>query len=143
MNERESMLWPKGLKKTKQRLDVMEALCEADKPLSVQEIAAELVLRGNPIWLSTIYRVLETLINHGLIQKSAVSESGTALYETGVKHRHYAVCVSCKSVIELEGCPIDSFLTDLDSKSFHIVGHKLQISGFCGDCFLKQSHQGY
>lgn len=130
--------WPKELKKTKQRLDLIEALCEAENPLSVQEISAELLRRGNPMWLSTIYRVLETLMKHGVIQKSAVSDSGTALYEIGAEHRHYAVCVGCKCVIELKGCPIESLLPDLQEKSFHVVGHKLQISGFCGDCYLKR-----
>lgn len=136
MGRNEPLSWPKGLKRTKQRLVIIEALCETEKPLSVQEISVELLRRGNPMWLSTIYRVLETLIKHGIIQKSAMSDGGTALYEIGDEHRHYAVCVGCKSVIELEGCPIESILPGLQAKSFHVVGHKLQISGFCDNCYL-------
>lgn len=139
MDRHEPLIWPKGLKKTKQRFDIIEALYGAEKPLSVQEISAELLRRETPMWLSTIYRVLETLMSHGIIQESATRESGTALYEIGDKHRHYAVCVGCKGVIELEGCPLESFLPDLQAKSFHVVGHKLQISGFCDDCYLKQN----
>lgn len=139
MSRHEPLSWPKELKKTKQRFEIIEALCEAEKPLSVQEISAELLRRGNPMWLSTIYRVLETLIKHGIIQESAMHDSGTSLYEIGDEHRHYAVCVGCKSVIELEGCPIESFLPDLQAKSFHVVGHKLQISGFCDNCYIKKN----
>lgn len=141
MNGRKLLPWPKDVKKTKQRLEIIEALHEAEKPLSAQEISAELMRSGNPMWLSTVYRVLETLMKHGMIQKSAVNESGTALYEIGDEHRHYAVCVGCKSIVEIKGCPIESFLPDLTAKSFHVIGHKLQISGFCCDCYMKQERE--
>lgn len=137
MNEHKSAAWPKDIKKTKQRLEIIETLREADKPLSVQEISSVLLRKGNPMWLSTVYRVLETLTQHGMIQKPAVSESGTVLYELGSGHRHYAVCVGCQSVVEIAGCPIETVLPDLRAKNFRVIGHKLQISGFCGECSIK------
>ncbi len=130
--------WPSGLKKTKQRLDVLEALLLSDKPQDVQELYSFLEKSGNTMWLSTIYRVLETLLEHGLIQKSAVHENGTSLYEIGDAHHHYAVCVECKQIIEIQGCPLTDFLPSLQDKNFHVIGHKLQISGYCGSCYAKQ-----
>lgn len=141
MNRHELRPWPKDVKKTKQRLEIIKALNEAERPLSAQEISAEILKRGSPMWLSTVYRVLETLMKHGMIQKSAVNDSGTALYELGDEHRHYAVCIDCKRVIEIMGCPIERFLPDLRAKSFHILGHKLQISGLCDDCYLKHERE--
>lgn len=127
-------LWPKGIKKTKQRAEVLDALCEAGRPVNAQEISAMLENRGSQMWFSTIYRVLDTFLEHGTIRRADVDKDGMAMYELNDGHRHYAVCVGCRKIIEIHGCPLESFMPDLQDKSFHVVGHKLQISGFCGDC---------
>lgn len=140
MDTHDKISWPDGLKKTKQRLEIFEALCESQKPVNVQELSALLERRGNPMWFSTIYRVLDTLLAHGIIQKTAVHESGMAVYELGDAHRHYAVCVGCRRILAIQSCPLDGFLPELQDKNFHVLGHKLQISGYCGECYGKQGN---
>lgn len=138
MSANDRPLWPKGLKKTRQRLLIFEALCESDKPISARELCSLLEQRGTSIWLSTIYRVLDTLLAHGMIQKAAVHEDGMALYVPGDAHRHYAVCMGCRRVIVMRGvCPLDYLTPDLLEEGFHVFGHKLQISGYCGECYLR------
>lgn len=139
MNAHEKMLWPDGLKKTKQRLEIFETLCKSQRPVDVQELSALLERRGNPMWPSTIYRVLDTLLAHGIIQKTAVHESGMAVYELGDSHRHYAICVGCKQILAIQGCPLDGFLPELQDENFHVLSHSLQISGYCGECRRKNS----
>ncbi len=128
--------WPDSLKKTKQRLAVFEALLEADKPVGARELSAILERRGEPLWYSTIYRALESLLLHGVVQKTAVLDGGAALYELGEAHRHYAVCLGCSRAIPLKSCPLEHDLPELDD--FHVVGHRLQVSGYCGECYQQK-----
>lgn len=139
MSDLSTIVWPKGLKKTKQRLEILEALFESGKPMSARELYLILEKRGSPQWLSTIYRSLDTLLAHGAIQKAAVHENGMSVYEIGNSHRHYAVCGSCQSIMPINGCPLESVIPQFVDKDFHVMGHSLQISGYCGDCYDKLS----
>ena len=127
--------WPGGLKKTKQRALVMNALQKAGKPLSAQELFDLLHKSGNPLWFSTIYRALDAFLEHGAIRKAAVREDGVSVYEINGGHRHYAVCIGCERAVALRTCPLESFARDL--QGFHVVGHRLQISGYCDSCYSK------
>lgn len=127
--------WAGGLKRTKQRVLVLDVLERAELPLSAPEIAAELARRGAPVWLSTIYRVLETFVEAGTVQKTVVLENGAAVYELCAHaHRHYAVCLRCRRIIPLEECPLERLEPRLCERDFHITGHRLQMYGFCGGC---------
>jgi len=129
--------WAPELKKTRQRRLVLETLERAEGPVAATDITARLAQAGTPVWLSTVYRVLDTFVEHGMLQKTTVLESGAAVYELCGSHRHYAVCVVCRKIIPLHGCPLDSFRPELGER-FHITGHRLQIYGVCGGCEKNQ-----
>lgn len=135
MSRSEKILWPPALKKTAPRLLILDAFCASDKPLTAPALSALLERQGTPVWLSTVYRVLDLFSEHGILIKTALHENGMAIYELNDGHRHYAVCVACKRVIAMHGCPLESFMPDLQEKNFHILGHKLQMYGYCGECY--------
>jgi len=127
--------WALGLKKTRQRQLVWEALENAEAPVTVPDISARLERLGTPVWLSTIYRILDQFVERGLLLKIIVTENGQAMYEINDhNHRHYAVCLACNKIIPLEHCPVESFRPQLEGESFQITGHRLQMYGFCKGC---------
>lgn len=128
--------WPDGLKKTKTRVAVLQALAVADRPLTAVEIAAR--TGEKPVWLSTVYRVLDIFEQHGMVLKTPVMESGIAIYELAGGHRHYAVCLGCNRVITLENCPLENFLPRLSEQDFQVVGHRLQMYGYCTSCAIQK-----
>lgn len=128
-------VWPQAVKRTKQRCLVLAVLEAADMPVTALDISARLEKQGNPVWLSTIYRILDTFSEHGMAQKAAVLENGMAIYECSTRaHRHYAVCVVCHKVIAIHDCPLESYSPLLQEQNFHVLGHKLQMYGYCGEC---------
>ena len=131
--------WPAGLKKTKQRALVMGALEKAGKPVSAQELYGILAKNGNPLWFSTIYRALDAFLAHGAVQKTDMRENGIAVYEAGGGHRHYAVCIGCERTVPLRACPLDG----CNLPGFHVVGHRLQISGYCDNCYAAYSQLAF
>ena len=133
-------VWPAGIRKTKQRLGVFSVLEKAERPLSAQEIFARAQTEDASVWLSTVYRILDHMVSEGLAVKTAVMDSGTALYElSGGSHRHYAVCVNCHRVIELTNCPMEKFVPEIAESDFRVLGHRVEMYGYCKDCDKKLS----
>jgi len=134
-----SSVWPAGVRKTKQRLCVFSVLENAKRPLSAQEIFSRAQAEDASVWLSTVYRILDHLVGEGLAVKTAVMDSSTALYELSGGHRHYAVCVNCHRVIELTNCPMEKFVPEIAENDFRVLGHRVEMYGYCRDCDKKLS----
>jgi Fur family ferric uptake transcriptional regulator len=127
--------WPEGLKRTKQRERVMEALLAAGRPVSAMDIAMKIESEGGGAWLSTVYRALECFVEHGMVSRVAVTGSDMALYEpTRAGHHHYAVCVDCHRIIPIAKCPVGHFQPELPEDGFTVTGHNLEVFGHCKDC---------
>lgn len=139
MNKNQSA-WPSGIKKTKQRKCVLDVLDAAETPLSAAEIFDKARSEDASVWLSTVYRTLDCFVNEGLAVKTTVMDSGTALYELNRnRHRHYAVCVNCHRVVELTNCPMEKFEPELAESDFRVLGHRIEMYGYCKDCDKKMS----
>ncbi|MDR1246555.1 MAG: transcriptional repressor [Clostridiales Family XIII bacterium] len=127
--------WPPGIKRTKQREAVLSVLERADGPLSAVDIRARTESDGDGVWLSTVYRILETFVNKGIVQRLAIMTGDMAVYELNRSgHRHYAVCVGCRKIISMDNCPMERFIPELADGAFRVTGHNLEVYGYCGDC---------
>jgi len=65
-----SFVWPQGLKRTKPREAVMGELEKASLPVTALYLFEKLQQGKDPIWLSTIYRVLESFVGKNAVVKS-------------------------------------------------------------------------
>lgn len=127
--------WPAGIKRTRQREGVLTVLKQANQPLSAAEICSKLEEYGEKAWLSTVYRILELFVEHKIAVKINVLNSGTAIYELNRdKHKHYAVCIGCNKMIGMHNCPMIECIPELDEQNFRVLGHNLEVFGFCEDC---------
>lgn len=130
--------WPAGIKKTKQRKGVLSILERAQKPLSAADICSEMEKEGDTVWLSTVYRILELFVKKGVVTKASIMNSEMAVYELNrFQHRHYAVCMSCRKILTMDNCPMEKFIPKLEDEDFHVMGHNLEVFGFCKDCDSK------
>jgi Fur family ferric uptake transcriptional regulator len=127
--------WPAGVKKTRQRQAVLAVLQQADQPLSALDLRARAAAAGQDISLSTIYRILEYLEKKGVTTRAELARSERALYELNrFRHKHYAVCVSCRKIIKMDNCPMENFIPHIAEKDFRVTGHSVEIYGYCRDC---------
>lgn len=141
----ENIKWPDGIKWTKQRKDIFEVLRLATKPLSAhdiyQEILKDTAIDKSNFAISTVYRSLAIFEEKGLVEKSILLGSDTAVYElTEGKHKHYAVCLSCHKLVPLKHCPFEHVKHDhMESEDgdFVVTGHKLELYGYCKECTVK------
>ncbi|SHI23374.1 Fur family transcriptional regulator, ferric uptake regulator [Sporobacter termitidis DSM 10068] len=128
------IVWPEGLKKTKQRDAVVKILESAEAPLSAPDIYAQIEKDGQAVWLSTVYRILELFTEKGLVTKTPVLDGDMAYYELRRHdHRHYAVCVDCHKIVPIQDCPMTGFEPKI-SDDFRVLGHRIEMYGYCKDC---------
>lgn len=127
-----------GIKKTKQRAALLEILEDAESPLTASQIHELYRQKDSCACLSTTYRTLEMFTEKGIVSKLISMDNATATYELDTHmHKHYAVCRGCKKMIDLECCPIEHTEVKTSDGSFHVTGHRLEVYGYCDDCYLR------
>jgi Fur family transcriptional regulator, ferric uptake regulator len=129
------LLAAKGLRVTRQRLQVLETLADERDDATAQQIHARLRGRGQRIGLATVYRTLALLGELGVVDSLAHSPGELCYRLCGDGHHHHLVCSSCHRVVELVDCEIDAWLDEVATDhGFVATGHQLEVTGVCASC---------
>lgn len=127
--------WPSGIKRTKPRECMLSALENAEKPLSAMELCIEIQKTKQSVSLSTIYRSLELFVAKGTVTKLTIMHNELAVYELNrSQHKHYAVCLGCHKALPISYCPMEKLLPKMINDDFKVLGHNLEVYGYCRDC---------
>ncbi len=121
---------------TKQKQIILSILNKTDRPMSINEIYAKVVLILPKIAKSTIYRNIDALLNQNLIDKYHLNDNEIfyRIKMNSQEHKHFVICSDCKKVFNLPICPIHELENAMDEEGFIIKDHQIQISGICKDC---------
>ncbi len=136
------LLKDRGLKVTRQRLMVLEAIASRpDEHLTAEEIFALVKVDSPDIGLATVYRTIQLLNELHLIDRINFDD-GFVRYEMGTvsdceqkHHHHHLICMKCGKVISFR----DDLLEELEERitattGFFIVDHEVKLYGFCKEC---------
>lgn len=132
-----------GLKNTRHRKAILDVLKLCGRPLTTEEIYNEMKDNDISVNMSTVYRALKSLSDKNLITKLVLSNETKTLYEINKKkHCHYLICLGCKKIVPIERCALDKgYEKDLKKETgFTVVGHNLEIYGYCPDCEPKKDN---
>lgn len=114
---------------------ILELLAKAARPMDASELLLAMRDKGFSIWLSTVYRNLESLEQANLIENCRLPGSDSLRYSfRRGGHLHYAVCLSCHKMLPLPSCPLAEINPFLDEEGFRLSGHKIELYGLCRDC---------
>lgn len=132
-----------GLKNTLQRDLVYHSLHDIVRPITAEEIHRYLKENKHDISLSTIYRILDIFLQKGIITKLILPDSDSLLYELSKKeHGHHLICLKCKRIIHIPGCPLGNYETKITEEAkFKVIRHQLDLYGYCEDCIKKSIHE--
>ncbi len=123
-----------GLRTTKQRLAVLEALARRDDAVTAQELHQELLRRDERTGLATVYRTLAALAEAGELD-TFQREGEQAFRLCGTDHHHHLVCESCGSVQEVAGDEVETWVARTARRhEFRVTGHRADIFGVCRSC---------
>lgn len=124
-----------GLRPTRQRTAVLEAISSVDDFRSAQELHDLLAQRGESVGLATVYRTMQLLAEHGEVD-ALRREDGEAVYRRCSRtHHHHLVCRHCGSTVEVEGPAVERWTSAIAGEhGFTEVSHDLEIFGTCPTC---------
>lgn len=131
-----------GLKVTKQRLLVLEALASCpDKHLTAEEIYEIVKVEYPEIGLATIYRTIQLLSELHLVDKINLDD-GFVRYEIGKRdglewghHHHHLICVTCGKVISFKDDLLEDFEDRIrEATGFQVLDHEVKLYGYCMEC---------
>lgn len=122
-----------GLRVTKQRRAMLEALAKAENPFSAEEVHGQLTEARCD--LVTVYRSLEQFERVGVVQLG-VRENGTKVYclSHGHGHHHHLTCRSCGHTERIDMCMGEEFEKVGESFGFTELNHVMELFGKCPDC---------
>ena len=114
---------------------VVSLLAEEECCLTAQELHDRLREAGRPVGVASIYRVLDLLVDNGLVERIDTGP-GSARYEArqeSGEHHHHLVCDGCGKV--------EAFADEKLERAIHEVqeragarAHHILLRGACADC---------
>ncbi|HIY66973.1 MAG TPA: transcriptional repressor [Candidatus Agrococcus pullicola] len=124
-------------RKTWQRAAVQEALEATAEFVSAQTLHARMRDTGSPIGLTTVYRALATLAEHG--DADSLQSEGEQLYRAcSPKHHHHLICRSCGLTVEIEAKVVEQWAREVASEHrFTDASHVVDVFGVCVACRRK------
>jgi Fur family peroxide stress response transcriptional regulator len=133
-----------GLPLTTQRRVVFEAICAREDHPTADQIYDEIRSRLPEISRTTVYRILDTLVQTGMITK--ICHPGSAArFDPKIHQHHHLVCMLCERIIDIESPRMDRVpwpnVLDL---GFEINDYHIHFRGTCAECRREQrrSHRG-
>jgi Fur family transcriptional regulator, ferric uptake regulator len=131
----QELLLSRGIRATRQRLKVLEALSQEPNDATAQDIHESLRGRGAAVGLATVYRTLALLSERGVVD-ALMHRPGEICYRLcGEGHHHHLTCSECHQVVELGECELEPWLERLGgAHGFTVTGHAVEVTGICAAC---------
>ena len=125
----------RGLRLTRQRRAVLDAVAEASSSVSPVQVFDAARERCPELGLTTVYRTLELLSEIGALRRVHGPDHCEAFVPAGAAHGHTVVCRRCGQVMEFTECDMQAVVDAATRQTgFRITEHFLQLSGECPAC---------
>jgi Fur family peroxide stress response transcriptional regulator len=122
-----------GLKLTPQRLAVLQYLEGNKSHPSAEEIYRAVKRRFPTISLATIYNILESLKEKGLVQEINI-DPYKKRFDPDTTSHHHLICTKCGRIVDIEM----GFNPSLpEAEGFRIERIHMEFYGVCRDCSSK------
>jgi len=126
-----------GLKRGASRERVIELLATKPCALSAVEIEDELRANGRPTGRASVYRVLDLLVEHGLVERLEVGDGQArfARSHPAGEHHHHLVCDRCGRLVAFDDPGLERAIGRLSERlGVRIDSHDVLLRGACQRC---------
>ena len=121
--------------------EVLDILEKNKHPMSIIQIIKTLQYKGLTPNKTTIYRIIEKLIQQKTITEISVKNSASHYELSDHHHHHHFICNECTTVYCLKQCHVESHQINLDhllpNPNFSIDSHDFNLYGTCEPCQKK------
>jgi len=123
-----------GLSRTVQRRTILEALLDREDHPTADQVYELVKDRIPGVSLTTVYRVLDTLVEIGVITKLCHA-GGTVRYDPKMHRHHHLVCLHCERILDLEDEKLNALsLPPVGTQGFEIRDFHIHLRGICPEC---------
>jgi Fur family transcriptional regulator, ferric uptake regulator len=125
-----------GLRLTRARLAVAEAIERQDGHFTAEDVRSASRIGRRSVGRATIFRSLDLLTELGLVERVDLP-SGEHAYVTcaPAAHHHHLVCTGCGRSLEIGELGLEPILAGIESSTgFVIESHRLELFGRCATC---------
>jgi Fur family transcriptional regulator, ferric uptake regulator len=133
----EEVLARAGLRHGGARQRVIELMAYEDCALSAVEIEEMLRNQDRPTGRASIYRVLDLLVDHGLVERVTVGH-GLARFERILpdgEHHHHLICEHCGVLVAFDDPELEEAIDSLPERlGVKVEHHEVVLRGACPDC---------
>jgi Fur family transcriptional regulator, ferric uptake regulator len=132
----DTFLADRGLKRTKERGDILEEIRATEGHFAPDELFLKLRSKGSKVSRASIYRTLPLLVESGLIEIVEHVDKH-AHYEKVSKSRHHdhMICTVCGKITEFYSEDLETLQERLCAQNrFRGMRHCLEIFGTCNEC---------
>ena len=131
------LLRANGMRITKNRMQILDTLLRAGKPLSLDEIQKRARVAGDAPDYATVFRVMTLLESLQIAQKVHLNRP-CSYYELVNPQQHYdhIICTECGRVtLMIDSCPVERVERKIEKQyGFSQIRHSLEFFGKCPEC---------
>jgi Fur family ferric uptake transcriptional regulator len=126
-----------GLRRGGARERIIALLAQEACALSAVEIEDALRAQGGRIGRASIYRVLELLVEHGLVERVTVGHDLSRferILPSG-EHHHHLVCDRCGRLVAFDDPGLERAIDRVSERlGVRVEHHEVVLRGACEDC---------
>jgi len=130
----ESLCRERGLPLTVQRRDILRVVLKRDDHPTADQVCEAVRGRIPGLSLTTVYRVLDTLVGLGVIRRLHHPGAG-ARFDGKVHRHHHLICTKCHKVVDIESPSLDGLEPPADyEEEFDVDDYAVHFFGVCAAC---------
>lgn len=119
---------------TVQRRAIFDTVLRRDDHPTAEHIYGEVASRLPGVSRTTVYRVLEMLVQLDVITR-ACHPGGGARFDANVDRHHHLVCLRCGRMEDILDRRLDRLtLPDTSTLGFAVLDHRVELRGLCKSC---------
>lgn len=132
----------RGLPVTTQRRTVLEMILDREDHPTAEQVYEQVRVRIPSLSRTSVYRILDTLVRFGIINKICHPGSATR-FDPKIRQHHHLICMHCEKVLDIEEQQLDKITwPDVRGCGFTIRDYHIHFRGLCADCADKLKKGG-
>lgn len=134
IEQMEALCREQGMRVTVQKRRILEVLLKHGDHPSADEVFHEVQETIPNVSRTTVYRVLETLNELGLVNK-VYHPNDEYRFDPNTGHHHHLICEECNSVRDVEASDVNEIpVGNIDFDDFDVTDYSVYFQGLCLDC---------
>ena len=137
----EEYLQSKGKRTTQQRRVLVDHVFSRHEHFDADELIEQLGRQEGEAKVSraTVYRALDELVEAGLLRKMTIGGRSVYEHDYGYPQHDHLHCTECDQLIEFRSEELLALREAVAREhGFRVTGHRLTVSGVCGECAEKR-----